>query len=95
MWPAQTNISAAFKSITGVEGARFSDLGQLFACAKFRAGLKGVTEIAKPDYGQLLEQWLGHRWLRVRSACRGREAARMGIVRYSPASRLRIAIRAD
>ena len=33
-----------------VETARFSDLGQLFACAKFRAGLKGVAEIASAYY---------------------------------------------
>jgi hypothetical protein len=35
-------------------------------------------------------QWLGHRWRGARSACRRREAARVGIVRYSPANRLRV-----
>ena len=38
-----------------VEGARFSDLGQLFACAKFRRALTGVGEVAKRGYGQFSE----------------------------------------
>jgi len=75
----------------GVVGTRFTDLGQLFACVKFRRASRGVAEIASAYYGQFLEQWLGHRWGGACSACRRREAAPVGIVRYSPANRLRVA----
>src|SRR5215472_4092259 len=35
------------RALTGVEGTRFSDLGQLFACAKFRRALTGIWRL--PD----------------------------------------------
>ena len=31
-----------------VEGARFSDLGQLFACAKFRRTLRDLARLSLP-----------------------------------------------
>jgi len=55
-----------------------------------RGGCEGLGEIASAYYGQFPEQWLGHRWRGAGSACRRREAAPVGIVRYSPANRLRV-----
>ena len=54
-----------------------------------RIGKKGVAEVASACYGQFLPM-ARHRWRGARSECRRRDAARVGIVRYSPANRLRV-----